>query len=97
MKDSLVIYSIGSKIENYVFKPDEPLSELPAIPKGSLVIVEGHSPIWRYGFAFHKLHGSPAAAIAVYDPRIGAVVVASHSPLYKTGQVIDWAPDEDKK
>jgi len=25
------------------------------------------------------LHGSPAAAVAIYDPRLGAAVVASHS------------------
>lgn len=31
------------------------------IPRGSLVIVEGQAPIWRYGMALHLLHGSPAA------------------------------------
>ncbi|MBN1322929.1 MAG: hypothetical protein JW986_02880 [Methanotrichaceae archaeon] len=39
--------------------------------------------------ALHLLHGSPAAAIAFYDPRLGAVIVASHSPEYAIGQVID--------
>jgi len=34
----------------------------PAIPRGSLVIVEGRAPIWRYGMALHLLHASPAAA-----------------------------------
>jgi len=43
------------------------------------VIIEGRAPIWRYGMALHKLHPSPAAAIAFYDPRLGAVVVATHS------------------
>jgi len=51
--------------------------------------MEGRAPIWRYGMALHLLHGSPAAAIAFYDPRLGAVVVASHSPDYAIGQVID--------
>jgi hypothetical protein len=32
--------------------------------RGSLVIVEGRAPIWRYGMALHCLHGSPAAAVA---------------------------------
>lgn len=44
-----------------------------SIPRGSLVIVEGRAPIWRRGMALHLLHGSPAAAIAFYDPRLGAV------------------------
>ena len=39
--------------------------------------------------ALHLLHASPAAAIAFYDPRLGAVIVASHNPLWKVGQVVD--------
>jgi len=38
--------------------------------------------------ALHLLHDSPAAAIAFYDPRLGAVVVASHSPKWQLGQVV---------
>jgi CRISPR-associated protein Csx3 len=45
--------------------------------------------------ALHRLHGSPAAAVAFYDPRLGAVVVASHSLKWQAGQVIDVTlPDE---
>jgi CRISPR-associated protein Csx3 len=67
----------------------EPLPPLPEIPRGSLVIVEGRAPIWRYGMALHLLHGSPAAAVAFYDPRLGAVVVASHNLKWSVGDVID--------
>jgi CRISPR-associated protein Csx3 len=45
--------------------------------------------------AFHRLHGSPAGAIAVYDPRLGAVVVASHHPKWREGQVLDLSPPTD--
>jgi CRISPR-associated protein Csx3 len=38
--------------------------------------------------ALHRLHGSPAAARAA-DPRLGAVVVASHSREWQVGQVVD--------
>ena len=65
------------------------LPPLPNIPRGSLVIVEGRAPIWRYGMALHLLHGSPAAAVAFYDPRLGAVVVATHSREWQVGQVVD--------
>jgi len=81
-----VIYSIAVPSP---ISPAEPLPPLPEIPRGSLVIVEGRAPIWRYGMALHCLHGSPAAAIAFYDPRLGAVVVASHSPGWVVGQVVD--------
>jgi CRISPR-associated protein Csx3 len=39
--------------------------------------------------ALHLLHGSPAAAVAFYDPRLGAVVVATHSREWQVGQVVD--------
>lgn len=69
--------------------PDEPLPPLPVIPRGALVVVEGRAPIWRYGMALHLLHGSPAGAIAFFDPRLGAVVVASHNPNWSEGQVVE--------
>jgi CRISPR-associated protein Csx3 len=81
-----VIYSIAVSAP---ITPAEPLPPLPDIPRGSLVIVEGRAPIWRYGMALHMLHGSPAAAVAFYDPRLGAVVVASHSQTWHIGQVVD--------
>ncbi len=81
-----VIYSI---VVNSPITPSELLPPLPAIPRGSLVIVEGRAPIWRYGMALHLLHASPAAAIAFYDPRLGAVVVAAHSREWQLGQVVD--------
>lgn len=84
-----VFYSIG--VEEPI-APDAPLPPLPDIPRGALVVVEGRAPIWRYGLAFHRLHGSPAGAIAVYDPRLGAVVVASHRPEYREGDVHDVTP-----
>jgi CRISPR-associated protein Csx3 len=85
----IVYYSIGV---NEPIAPDEPLPPLPAIPRGCVVVIEGRAPIWRYGMAFHRLHGSAAAAVAVYDPRLGAVVVASHTPELREGHVIDVPP-----
>jgi len=75
--------------------PAEPLPPLPRIPRGALVVVEGRAPVWRYGLAFHRLHGSPAGAIAVYDPRLGAVVVASHHPGWREGQILDITTPEN--
>jgi CRISPR-associated protein Csx3 len=39
--------------------------------------------------ALHRLHGSPAAAAAFCNPRLEAVMVASHSPSFTVGQVVD--------
>lgn len=59
------------------------------LSRGSLVIVEGRAPIWGYGMALHKLHASPAVAIAFYDPRLGEVVVATHNQEWKVSQEVD--------
>ena len=80
-----VRYSIGTETP---ITPGDPLPELPEIPMGALVVVEGRAPIWRYGMALHRLHGSPAGAVAVFDPRLGAVVVMSHHPEFREGDVI---------
>lgn len=53
--------------------------------KGS--IISGNSPVWLFTYLNHKLHIGKWAA--VYDPKVGAVVVHSHgvaSPL--AGDVI---------
>ena len=90
---SQAIYSIAVSSP---ITPSEPLPPLPDIPRGSLVIVEGRAPIWRYGMALHRLHASPAAAIAFYDPRLGAVVVATHSQQWQVGQVVDVTLGSEK-
>jgi CRISPR-associated protein Csx3 len=82
-------YSIGVHAP---VRPDEPLPPVPPIPRGALVVIEGRAPIWRYAMAFHRLHGSPAGALAVFDPRLGAVVVASHVPEFHEGQIITVEP-----
>jgi CRISPR-associated Csx3 family protein len=37
--------------------------------------------------ALHAAHGSAAGAISVYDPKLGYVVVISHSPKYREGEI----------
>lgn len=69
--------------------PKTPLSPMPEIPRGGLLVIGGRGPIWRYGLAFHVAHGSAASAVAIYDPRLGAVVVATHSTLYAEGQILN--------
>ena len=73
-------------------EPSDPLPPLPEIPRGAIVIVEGRAPIWRYAIAFHALHGSAAAAVCTYDPKLGAVVVASHVKDLHDGIILDVTP-----
>jgi CRISPR-associated Csx3 family protein len=60
---------------------------LPEIPRGSLVIVEGRAPVvgqWPC-ICCTARQQRPRAA----DPRLGAVVVATHSQEWIVGQVVD--------
>jgi CRISPR-associated protein Csx3 len=41
------------------------------------IVLEGKAPIWLYGYLVHECH--PAAWVGCYDPRLGAVVVATHT------------------
>ena len=83
----IILYDIGV---NGSITPDTPLPPLPDIPRGSLVVVGGRAPAWRTARAVHDLHGSPAGAIATFDPRLGGVVVVNHNPdLPDVGQVVD--------
>lgn len=65
--------------------------ELPAgIDTTGGVVISGRAPIWLYAYLIHELH--PTAWVACYDPRIGAIVVATHTRLVQIGQVFKIIP-----
>ncbi len=92
MRIPIVYCSLGSETP---IVPSEPLPVFPEIPRGSLAVIEGRAPIWQYGRAFHLLHGSPAIAIGTYDPRLGVVIIATHTPLFREGEVLDIPLGQD--
>lgn len=51
-----------------------------------LIVISGRGPIWLYCFLTHKFH--PCKAVAVFDPRLGAVIVESHCKEYDVGTII---------
>ncbi|MEM2570034.1 MAG: CRISPR-associated ring nuclease Crn3/Csx3 [Candidatus Bathyarchaeia archaeon] len=75
------------------FELDKPLTpeELrgikpPSTPIGKGVVLSGRAPIWLYAYLIHHYH--PTTFIAVYDPRIGAIVTESHTPKYRVGDIL---------
>jgi CRISPR-associated protein Csx3 len=50
------------------------------------ILINGRGPIWGYGMLFHLAHATPA--IAVYDPRLGYVVVQSHDLRFRVGEIL---------
>ncbi len=57
----------------------------PRIDFSQGIVIEGKGPIWLYGYLIHECH--PAAWVGCYDPRLGAVVVASHTHEVSISQV----------
>ena len=88
------IWSIG--VESPI-TPEHPLPPMPAdLQPGELLAIEGRAPVWRYAMALHKAHGSAAGAIAVFDPRLGYVIVISHKPEFKEGEILPSEKVENK-
>jgi CRISPR-associated protein Csx3 len=50
------------------------------------ILINGRGPIWGYGMLFHIAHATPA--IAVYDPRLGYVIVQSHDLRFRVGEIL---------
>lgn len=52
------------------------------------VIFDGRGPVWGFAILVHEAH--PTRFVATRDPRLGAVVVESHVPGLKAGDVIPF-------
>lgn len=76
------------EIESGITEPDEAFSvELPKVALDRGVILSGRGPVWLFARLVHHYH--PARWIAVCDPRIGYIVVQSHSKEYTEGEVLE--------
>ncbi len=78
---------ITFEIDGGVTTPEEAFKvELPKVPLDGGVILSGRGPIWFFARLIHHYH--PAKWIAVHDPRIGYIVVQSHSLERREGEVL---------
>lgn len=51
------------------------------------VVISGRLPVWAFAALAHALHARPW--VATFDPRLGGgVVVASHDPARRVGEVV---------
>jgi len=86
-KDKYILVEVN--LPSGVITPEDikKIGTLPRPEPHKGVIISGRAPIWLYGYLIHHYH--IASWVAVYDPRLGgAVVVMSHSPEYKEGDVV---------
>jgi CRISPR-associated protein Csx3 len=50
------------------------------------IAIEGKGPIWLYGYLVHECHAS--TWVGCYDPRLGIVVVSTHTHAVKVGSIL---------
>lgn len=50
------------------------------------VIISGRAPVWVFATLVHEFH--PALWVATFDPRLGGIVVQSHSKNHQVGDII---------
>lgn len=81
-------YTIVSfELNNLIIPNILALIKPPRVKATKGVILSGRGPIWLYCYLTHHYH--PTKFIATYDPRSdGAVVVESHTPEHKVGDII---------
>ncbi len=78
---------IEFELPNDIIEPQEAFeAQLPRVALNKGVILSGRGPIWLYARMVHYYH--PASWVAVHDPRIGYIVVQSHTKERKEGEVL---------
>lgn len=72
--------------DGIISPPDIKGIKLPeGIPFNQGIVIQGKGPIWLYSYLVHECH--PAAWVGCYDPRLGVVVVATHTHDVSVGEV----------
>lgn len=85
---------IAFEIPGGVTSPEEfaaAVAEMPKVAGELPVLIYGRGPVWGYAMIVHEAHPTPA--VATFDPRMGYIVVATHSAQFALGSVI---PDPEK-
>lgn len=65
---------------------EEAVKTAPEPEFGKATCISGRGPVWLFSALVHKYHPSPW--VGVFDPRLGCVVVETHSPKRKVGEVV---------
>lgn len=74
------------KLPDLIKKVEQVLPVEQFAPEG--IVISGRLPVWAYAALTHYLH--PFAWVGTFEPRLlKAVVVASHVPDLKVGDVVE--------
>lgn len=92
----IIVFEIPQGVttpEEFSTAIDENAALLTGGPKG--VVIDGRGPVWAYGMLLHEAH--PSTFVATRDPRLGAVVVETHTPDVKRGQILSFPVDPSER
>lgn len=84
---NLIEFILDGPIEPKILSEIEEKLKTAKINPKKPTVISGRGPVWLFLTIAHVFHYT--VAVSSYDPRIGAVVVQSHSPKYSVGQVFD--------
>lgn len=74
-------------LENQIIEPAVLKTlKVPEVNAKKGVVISCKGPKWLDACIAHKYHHT--LFVAIYDPRIGAVITQSHSPLYQEGDIL---------
>lgn len=88
-KEDFTVVEVEIVREGGVAIPDNvrEVSNAPQVEAMRGVVISGRLPVWLFCALVHRYH--PTAWIGIFDPRLGgAVVVETHSPQRKLGEVV---------
>ncbi|RLI47497.1 CRISPR-associated protein Csx3 [Candidatus Bathyarchaeota archaeon] len=81
---TVIYFELGGTITPHILQLVKP----PKADGKRGVIISGRGPIWLHSFLAHHYHY--CKWVAHHDPRLGAVVVQSHSPDREVGEIIPF-------
>jgi CRISPR-associated protein Csx16 len=89
----IIYYDIGAQQQ---ITPGTSLPEPPEIPRGTILVIEGRAPAWRYTLALDRARKAGAEIVAIRDPEFGPVVVSSNDPVWPVGRIADSPPERQQ-
>lgn len=93
MNIKLSVENLGDKLQSLDFTFPDVLTpadlvglKLPNLNTKKGIVINGRGPVWLYAYLVHECHHLPF--VATNDPRLGFVVVQSHTPGIKPGDIL---------
>jgi CRISPR-associated protein Csx3 len=79
---TIVTFAFEGSLEPSILKG----LQVPPVAFNKGVVISGRGPVWLFAYIAHEYH--PAAWVATFDPRLGGIIVESHTPGINAGEIV---------